>query len=175
VQADFRSLDLGETFDAAICGFDSINYLDDPAELGNVFRSVAAHLRYGGFFLLDAIDRAAMQSLALVDVHYAQREPRHAMISYFDEATGKSRTLVVFADGFEEHLRVPIDPPDVAAAAERARLMLLEFFSSVNRLRTFYLLRKPVSAADLSAFHEDRSVPHASATQTAHSAGLSER
>jgi len=60
-----------------------------------------------------------------------------------DESTRKSRTLVVFSDGVEEHVRVPIDPPEVSAAADRAGLVLLEVFWSANRFRTFYLLRKP--------------------------------
>jgi SAM-dependent methyltransferase len=144
-EADFRSFSLGETFDAAICAFDSINYLDNVQELNDVLRMVAGHLRPGGFFVFDALAEAAMQSLVRVDSHSTHKDLRCAMCSYYDEPTRKSRTLVVFSDGVEEHVRVPIDPPEVSAAADRAGLVLLEVFWSANRFRTFCLLRKPAS------------------------------
>ncbi len=143
-QADFRSFALGETFDAAVCAFDSINYLDEVQQLRDVLRTVGDHLRPGGFFLFDALPEAAMQDLARIDLHSRHKALRFALCSYFDEPTRKSRTLVVFSDGVEEHVRVPVDPSDVARAAEDAGLVLLEVFWNINRLRAFYLLRKPV-------------------------------
>lgn len=145
VEADMRSFALGERFDAAICGFDSLNYLEDADGLRDVLRAVAVHLRAGGFFLFDALGEATMRKLARVDMHFTRYEPCHVMCHYFDESAQRSRTLVVFPDGVEEHLRVPIDPPQVAAAAEGAGLTLLEVFRDASRLRTFYMLRKPIA------------------------------
>src|SRR5262249_36902198 len=45
VQGDFRSFWLGETFDAAVCGGDSLNYVRDTQELADVLRCVRRHLR----------------------------------------------------------------------------------------------------------------------------------
>ncbi|MGI6419951.1 MAG: class I SAM-dependent DNA methyltransferase [Thermoguttaceae bacterium] len=142
-EGDFRSVVLGEAFDIAVCAFDSINYVDDAEGLRDVLRTAASHLRAGGFFVFDALGEATMRKLARVDSHFLRFGPRHAMCHYFDEATKKSRTLVVFPDGVEEHVRMPIDPPQVAAAAESAGLELLERFRDVRGLRTFYVLRKP--------------------------------
>lgn len=147
VEGDFRAVILGEAFDIAVCAFDSVNYVDDAKGLRDVFRTAATHLRAGGFFLFDALGEATMRKLARADSHFFWFGPRHAMCHYFDEATQKSRTLVSFPDGIEEHVRMPIDPPRVAAAAESAGLQLLEQFRDVRGLRTFYVLRKPIAAA----------------------------
>lgn len=51
---DLRELDLnGETFDSAVCLFDSLNYLLDPAELRKAFRAVHRHLPDGAPFVFD--------------------------------------------------------------------------------------------------------------------------
>jgi SAM-dependent methyltransferase len=146
-EGDFRSVVLGEAFDVAICASDSVNYLDDADGLRDVLRTAAMHLHAGGFFLFDALGEATMRKLGRVDSHFFRCEPRHTMCHSFDEATKKSRTLVVFPDGVEEHVRVPIDPPQVAAAAESAGLKVVELFRDVSGLRTFYVLRKPLAAA----------------------------
>jgi SAM-dependent methyltransferase len=153
-EADFRSFALGEAFDAVICAFDSINYLDDIQELKDVFERVGDHLRPGGFFLFDALPAATMRGLAQFDSHSTHNERRYAMCSYFDETTGKSRTLVVFPDGVEEHVRVPIDRADVCAAAERARMVLLDAFSDLAGFRRFYVLRKPARWTNESRLEE---------------------
>jgi len=152
VAGDFRCVDLGETFDIAVCAFDSVNYLADEQGFRDVLGTAARHLRAGGFFLFDALGEATMRKLAGVDSHFLRSGPRHAMCHYFDEATQKSRTLVSFPDGNEEHVRIPIDPPQVAAAAESAGLELLERFRDVRKLRTFYVLRKPSEANPSAGF-----------------------
>ena len=151
-EGDFRSVVLGETFDIAVCAFDSVNYVDDADGLRDVLRTAARHLHAGGFFLFDALGEATMRKLARVDSYFLRFGPRHVMCHYFDEATQKSRTLVVFPDGVEEHVRMPIEPPQVAAAAESAELELLELFRDVRGLRTFYVLRKPREVSQSAGF-----------------------
>jgi ubiquinone/menaquinone biosynthesis C-methylase UbiE len=52
-QADMRTLDLGRTFDAAICLFSAVGHLADEAELDSAMRRIARHLDPGGVFLLE--------------------------------------------------------------------------------------------------------------------------
>ena len=51
--ADARTVDLGETFDAAYSFFDSLNNILDPADLERALARVFAHLRPGGCWIFD--------------------------------------------------------------------------------------------------------------------------
>ena len=54
IQQDAADLELGDTrFDAAICFFDSLNYILEPERLQSAFARVSAHLRPGGSFFFD--------------------------------------------------------------------------------------------------------------------------
>lgn len=53
IQADMRRLNLGETFDAIISIFDSINNLLTEGELMDTFQGVERHLSRRGVFLFD--------------------------------------------------------------------------------------------------------------------------
>jgi SAM-dependent methyltransferase len=52
-RGDMRTFRLPETFGVATCLFDSLNHLGSVRELRSAFRSVAAHLEPGGFFIFD--------------------------------------------------------------------------------------------------------------------------
>lgn len=52
-QGDMRRFELDEPVDAAICLFDSVNYLTEEPELMDCFNSVRKSLRPGGLFLFD--------------------------------------------------------------------------------------------------------------------------
>lgn len=51
--ADATNFEMGETYDAALSFFDSLNNLLEPDQLLNAFRSVARHLRPGGSWIFD--------------------------------------------------------------------------------------------------------------------------
>lgn len=53
VEADMRSFSLERTVDAAICVFDSLNYLLEPEDVRAAFRSVHRALKPGGMFVFD--------------------------------------------------------------------------------------------------------------------------
>lgn len=54
IQQDAADLDLGNArFDAAICFFDSLNYILEPERLQSALARVCAHLSPGGSFLFD--------------------------------------------------------------------------------------------------------------------------
>ncbi|MCG3196881.1 MAG: methyltransferase domain-containing protein [Candidatus Omnitrophica bacterium] len=50
---DMRTFDLGETFDLALCLYDSLNYLTRAREVQDCFRRVHSHLKAGGGFIFD--------------------------------------------------------------------------------------------------------------------------
>lgn len=51
--ADAASFALDRQMDAAVCAFDSLNHLTDPASLESAFRNVHEALRPGGCFVFD--------------------------------------------------------------------------------------------------------------------------
>jgi SAM-dependent methyltransferase len=53
VEGDITSFDLGESFDVAICVYDTLNHVTDFALWRAVFANVAAHLVEGGLFIFD--------------------------------------------------------------------------------------------------------------------------
>jgi SAM-dependent methyltransferase len=61
VRSDIRELILGVQFDVITCMFDSLNYLDGPADLLKVFRRVRRHLTPGGLFAFDMNTFAGLQ------------------------------------------------------------------------------------------------------------------
>lgn len=52
-EADMRSFNLKEPVDAAICVFDSLNYLIEPEDVKAAFRCVHRALKLGGMFVFD--------------------------------------------------------------------------------------------------------------------------
>jgi len=52
-EADMRTLDLGQSFDAVTCLFSSIGYITDPSERRSAIAHIAAHVAPGGVLILD--------------------------------------------------------------------------------------------------------------------------
>ena len=145
IEGDFRNFRLQAIFDAAICGSDSLNYVETPEQLGDVFRCVHLHLRSGGLFLFDVLDQATCRALAYVkQVVRIGNEPFE--LYHFYEPTGRRcESRVVFQDAIERHGRIPIDEQDVRHAAAGAGLDVVEHFATKTHsyARQFYVLRKP--------------------------------
>ena len=130
VEADFRSFHLGRRFDAAVCAFNSLNYVADAGELAAVFRAVAAHLRPGGVLLFDTVTEVAMRMLSGLYLHVEQGGTRFALQFRYDADRRREESVALMPGGDEPHVRVPIDPPDVAAAAKASGLRVDDYFSS---------------------------------------------
>jgi SAM-dependent methyltransferase len=157
VQGDFRNFCLGDIFDAAVCATDSLNYLEKPRELAEVFGCVERHLRPGGLFAFDVYDRSffwyVARKRAVVEVNGECFE----WYNFYDYYRRVSETRVVLPGAVEPHRRIPLEKEDVRRAASEAGLEVAEHFSAktylflfppVYRLyfypmRQFYLLRKP--------------------------------
>jgi SAM-dependent methyltransferase len=154
VRGDFRDFHLEETFDAAVCAGDSLNYVRTPAELADVFRCVARCLCPGGLFAFDVMDHQAFQAVAgkktLADVAGVQFEK----YSFYDADNRIEEARVVFPGVVEQHRRIPIEQDDVRRSSKEAGLEVAEAFSTPVGLylllpfayrRRFYLLRNPGS------------------------------
>ncbi len=157
VRGDFRDFCLVETFDAAVCGTDALNYLERLGELTGVFRCVGQHLRPGGLFAFDALDRRFFQYVAgkkaVVEVNGARFEWYH----FYDPGSLVSEGRVVLQGVIERHRLIPIEEADVCRAASEVGLEVVEHFSAKTYIflfpllyplyfypvRQFYLLRRP--------------------------------
>ncbi len=150
VRGDVRAFDLGETFDAAVCGSDSLNYLSTPAELTEVFRCVRRHLRPGGVFAFDALDDAYFRAIAPLKAQIDVGGVSFDVYHFYDPDRRVGDARAVFRDCVEAHRRIPIEEEEVRRAAAAAGLTVAEHFSC-NSLslfkqqlaRQFYVVRAP--------------------------------
>jgi SAM-dependent methyltransferase len=152
VRGDFRDFRLEETFDAAVCGGDSLNYLETPGELADVFRCVARCLRPGGLFAFDVLDHQAFQAIASKKTLAAVAGVQFECYSFYDVDSRVNESRVVFPGVVERHRRVPIEQDDVRRSCREAGLEIAEVFSTPTGRyllfpfayrRRFYLLQKP--------------------------------
>jgi proline iminopeptidase len=150
VEGDFRDFDLGEVFDAAVCGSDSLNSVEAPAELADVFRCVGRHLRPGGIFAFDVLDDLYLRTTTHLQVVIAAQDRQFAMYKFYNPGSRVGEVRVVAGDAIERHRRVPIEEEDVRRAAATADLVVTDYFSSRTYLplwpspaRRFYVVRKP--------------------------------
>lgn len=130
VPGDFRDFDLGRPFDAAVCAFNSLNYVRDLGELGRVFAAVARHLRPGGVFVFDAITDVGMRLLSGVWLHATPGGRRLAIHFTYNRAERREAAHVVLPTGIETHRRTPIDLADVVTAADGSGLAVIDQFTS---------------------------------------------
>lgn len=108
IQQDAADLNLpGQSFDAVLCLFDSLNYILDAARLRQAFARVHAHLQPGGSFIFDVNTEYALaegmfnQSCSRRDepLHYRWRSRYNPetqictvnMHFSFDDGTGKRK------------------------------------------------------------------------------------
>jgi SAM-dependent methyltransferase len=140
--ADFRSFELHERFDAAVCATDSLNYACDVPELTAVFSRVAAHVRPGGFFLFDVLGRQAMRAGSAYVLKWERNGVCIELLGEFDVQTLRDTTYVVFANGAERHVRTPFEPPEITAASSVAGFRVLDAFLDFRYYRAFYLLQR---------------------------------
>jgi pyrroloquinoline-quinone synthase len=56
-QADIRSFSINERFDAVICMYGALHYIEEPQDIVRVLRNALAHLRPGGVLIVDLRER----------------------------------------------------------------------------------------------------------------------
>jgi SAM-dependent methyltransferase len=148
-RGDFRDFDLGEPFDAAVCGGDSLNYLGSAGELGDVLRCVRRHLRPGGLFAFDALDHRAFAAGGGRRVIATVGADQFDVYYFYNPAARVGESRAVFPGAVERHRRVPLEEADVRRAASDAGLVVVEHFGERSPFwwwelpfkRDFYVLR----------------------------------
>jgi SAM-dependent methyltransferase len=138
---DFRDCRPGEAFDAAVCGSDSLNYVERPEQLAAVFGSVRRALRPGGLFAFDVFGGSTFLALSRVRTEREVGGQRLEHYRFYDPATRVCEDRLVFADAVEGHRRVALDKGDVLLAAREEGLAVAEHFQ--YSMRDYYLLRMP--------------------------------
>jgi SAM-dependent methyltransferase len=119
-EGDMRNLDLGETFDAVVCLFSSVGYLEGTDDLDLAISSMACHLNAGGILIVDGwvrpdawIDRGHIS----IDVATADPSVKVARVVR-SERTGERTVL-------EMHYLIAT-PDRVDHVVEHHRLTLFE-------------------------------------------------
>jgi SAM-dependent methyltransferase len=146
LEADFRAFCLNETFDAAVCASDSLNYVAAPEELADVFRCVGQHLRPGGLFTFDVLDGKAFRAMAGTKVTASVDDTGFEVYHLFDPVSRVGEDRAVCDGGIERHRRVPLEVRDVHRAAGATGMAVIEHFGTTRwraYRRQFYMLRKP--------------------------------
>jgi SAM-dependent methyltransferase len=147
-RCDFRDFDLGELFDAAVCGGDSLNYLGSAGELADVLRCVRRHLRPGGLFAFDAYGHRAFAAQSERRIIATVGAEQFDVYYFYSPAARVGESRAVFPGAVERHRRVPLDEADVRKAAGDAGMEVVEHFHERPPLffelsfkRDFYVLR----------------------------------
>jgi len=149
VRGDFRRFQLDQRFDAAVSGTNSLNYIEGVHDLNAIFNAVSSHLQPGGWFAFDAFTEPGMRMLSGRFLHVEVQGERFAIRFQYDPKTRRETADVLFASGVETHIRVPIAPKDVQAAAASSGLRLRDYFALpflpgrwYSGALCYYLLRK---------------------------------
>lgn len=149
LQGDFRDFGVDTIFDAAVCASDSLNYIETPDQLIDVFRCVQRHLRPGGLFAFDALDHQAFRETSTRKVIARVNGGMFEVYFFYDPDSRISEARVVVDGITERHRRIPIEVRDVRFAASEAGLTLLDHFPKIRLpntfARQFYVLQKRVS------------------------------
>lgn len=94
---DAAQMDLpGQTFDLAVCLFDSLNYLLDPAQLQAAFHRIFAHIAPGGLFAFDVNSLYAL-SHDLFSQNDTTGPVAHSWKANWDRETRLCRVDMAFA------------------------------------------------------------------------------
>lgn len=128
LQGNFRSFRIDRQFDAAICAFNSLNYLGHESELRQVFDAVAKHLQPGGLFLFDTITEHGMFCLSGCYAHIPLGACRLAMRCDYDLENRRETVQVYLPAGVEFHQRIPIGAKQILAAANGGDLEVIDYF-----------------------------------------------
>jgi YD repeat-containing protein len=117
---DFRSFRLQRTFDAAICGSESLNYVETPKELEAVFRCVQDHLCHGGLFFFDVLDEQDLLALNRWNLVGFTGGSTFKIVHFYEPESRVDECRCVIGECIERHRRMPIEVADVLLAAQES-------------------------------------------------------
>lgn len=155
IQGDAADLCLPpRSFDAAVCLYDSLNYLVEPERLQRAFERTAAALTAGGPFIFDLNTIYSFEQELFTQQSLAPgRQVRYRWQSHYDRATHIARVDMEFwtDDGahFQEiHCQRGYSEEEVAEMLERAGFMVADLHEAYTFLppgprseRIFYVAR----------------------------------
>lgn len=131
-QGDFRCFELNDAFDLVLCCFDSLNYVNQPGELNDVFRCVRAHLTPAGFFIFDVVNEKHFRRVAGSDERHTVAGLDYREANLYDPQARVQEITIVLPWGVEKHYRVPLEHDDVLAAAKINNLCVTEVYGSLG-------------------------------------------
>lgn len=141
-QGDMRKLQLSESFDAAICLYDSLNYLLSPSEFEATILGVARHLRPGGLFIFDVVTEYALAEEWGNGTEVVPDEDLYQIWrSSYDSSTkiAEMNITIFYKDGEhyqkieEVHHHRAIDRAEVDHALERCGFQLLGAYQCLTQ------------------------------------------
>ena len=91
--ADARTFDMGESYEAALSFFDSLNNILEPEGLAQTFERVAAHLPSGGSWIFDLNTAYAFE-----EAMFDQRSSPRAKLKYDWIGTYDKETRIITVD-----------------------------------------------------------------------------
>jgi SAM-dependent methyltransferase len=152
---DAAALDLpARSFDAAVCLYDSLNYLIQPGDLAACFSGVRRCLRPEGLFIFDLNTEHALEAEMFTQSDTTNPSLRYRWNSKFDHTTRLSRIVMEFwqprGERFTEtHYQRAYPTDKVVAMLESAQFTLGGLFEAYTLLppgplssRIFYVARR---------------------------------
>jgi len=149
-------LDLpARSFDAAVCLYDSLNYLVEPADLAACFARVRRCLRPQGLLIFDLNTVHALEAELFSQHNTTSATLRYRWTSKFDRTTGLAQIKMEFwvpgGERFTEmHYQRAYPVDDVLAMLEAARFDVEGLYEAYTLLpsgplssRIFYVARRP--------------------------------
>ena len=130
--ADMLSVRAGRQFDLALCTFDALNYLLEPADLKTFLANVADHLRAGGTFIFDS-NTEHLYSRRHHGVHErCIGSERFQQECHYEAATKVATTLFRFSsERVERHVQRPHGWPELEHQLREAVLVPVAVFSDL--------------------------------------------
>lgn len=134
---DAAEADMGETYDAALSFFDSLNNIVDPARLERAFERVAAHLKPGGSWIFDLNMAYAFEEHMFDQEHLrANSKLRYKWVGDYNPRTRIIEVDMRFwyqGEEFREtHIQRAHHPDEVVAMLERAGFEQIRLFHAYS-------------------------------------------
>jgi SAM-dependent methyltransferase len=162
-EGDMRSFKLEHHVDLAICLYDSINYVLDPAELSAMCTCVCGALRPGGLFVFDANTPYRLAAVDDEPMFFDEDDLCLVWRNSYDaasmiwraELTGFIRRGELFERFHEVHEERAYAPEELAAALREGGLEVEGMFSAFgfdpvdeHTARVYVIARRPEGGSD---------------------------
>ena len=126
---DIQNLSLNGEFDLVTCTFDSINYLTDLEDVGNMVRGAASVLQIGGLFIFDTNTRLMYRNNDGFSHAYEFGQVRIIQRMHYDSRRNRAETVFEFGDGSREtHVQRPYGLKELRPILRHSGFSLVSIF-----------------------------------------------